>query len=132
MTSVFDAVGFRRSDFCCRARSCASGTVGVSSGTRPMRSPTSNRSRISRIGTSEPPHSTVRIDSPSSPSPGDRRSRTDASASASRTASMTLAEDASRSSPRSRRAASMSHRDGASAGCSHRCRYQPGEVMPAP
>ena len=43
MTTFCSALGLSRSDFWSRARSSASGTIGVSSGTEPSPSPTSSR-----------------------------------------------------------------------------------------
>ena len=104
------ASGGRRRRFCSRVRSCASGTIGVFSGTVPRRSLTMSFSSISRKGSGSPKHRTVWVASFNSGRPGRGRPRNAAMVSARRTASMTLAEDASRSSARSRWATLASHR----------------------
>ncbi len=115
-----------------RARSRWSGTAGASSGTEPSASPITNRSRTSARATSEPSHITARTASSVSVSPASGRPRSPARARASRTASMTCAEETGWSSARSRPAARVSQPGSGSP--SVRCRwwYQPGETIPAP
>ena len=59
---LISALGLSRKRRCSASRSACSGTAGVSAGTSPSASPISSRSRISAIGASSPPHSTVWID----------------------------------------------------------------------
>ena len=96
------ADGLSRSERWSRSRSRASGTIGAASGTEPSASPTTSRRCTSRSGTSDPSQSTAWVASFSSVSPTEGRPRTAASASASRTASTTVAGAAG--SPSSRRA----------------------------
>ena len=128
---VADALS--RKDFCCFARSLASGTIGVDSGTRPSSSPMTRVRSTRRSGRSEPSVSTARAASVSSARPTDGRPRTAASAPANRVASTTDAVDASRFSPRSARATRTNH-DGttSSSGVTKRWWYHPGERTPAP
>lgn len=124
--------GLSRSRRCARSRSRCNGTAGAPAGTSPSTSPTTSRSRTSASGTSEPSHSTARTASVVSLRPGSGRPRNAASAPASRTASMTCAEDTIRSSSRSRNATFVSQRSTGRSGAPNRCAYQPGESMPAP
>ncbi|CAM5654358.1 hypothetical protein SGRIM128S_09354 [Streptomyces griseomycini] len=126
------ASGFSRSRRWIRARSRCSGTAGAVAGTSPSTSPTTSRSCTSASGTSEPSHITARTASVVSPSPGSGRPRSAASVPASRTASMTCADDTIRSSSRSSPATLVIHRSTGRSGAPNRCPYQPGESMPAP
>src|SRR6266568_759285 len=123
---------FWRRRRCFASRSRCRGTAGVPAGTSPSLSPISSRSRISCIGSTFPLHNTVCMSSCSSASPGIGKSRIAASASLSRTASITLAEEASNPFPRSRCAAWVIQRIVTRSGAVQRCSYQPGEVTPAP
>ncbi len=110
-SSRCDASGGRRRRFCCAAAGrAASGIMGASSGTCPRRSPTISFSWISRSGRSSPKQKTARTASFSSGRPGSGRPRSAARVSARRTASMTCADEASRSSARSRWATRVSQR----------------------
>ena len=129
------ASGFRRRLFCCCSMSRCSGTVGTSAGTWPMRSPTVRRSRISVSGACSPMQITLRTASSSSGRPGAGRSRSAASVSARRVASIRWAEEQSRSCSRRSRATRASQpvlRPATCWPCCQRCSYQPGESMPAP
>lgn len=131
-SSRSSASGLSRSRRWSRARSRCNGTAGADSGTSPSTSPTTSRSRTSASGTSEPSHITARTASVVSVSPGSGRPRIAASVSASRTASMTCADDTIRSSSRSSRATLVIQRSTGRSGAANRCPYQPGESMPAP
>jgi hypothetical protein len=79
-----------------------------------------------------PSHSTARAASVTSSRPASGRPRSAASAAASRTDSMTCADEAGTPSSRRTAAARASHR---STGCpvaANRWSYQPGDRMPAP
>ena len=82
--------------------------------------------------TSSPSTSTDLVASVTSSNPASCRPRRVASASASRTASITLALETGRSAARSTRATLVSHRVTVRSGWLNRCWYQPGEVIPAP
>jgi hypothetical protein len=83
-------------------------------------------------GTSDPSHITARTASVVSVSPASGRPRIAARVSASRTASMTWADDTGRSSSRSSPATLVIQRTTGRSGAVNRCRYQPGEAIPAP
>ena len=87
---------------------------------------------MSAVSRSLPSHSTARAASVTSSRPASGRPRSAASASASRTDSITCADDTGTPSSRSTAAAFASHR---SMGCpreENRWSYQPGERIPAP
>ena len=87
---------------------------------------------MSPVSRSLPSHRTARADSVTSSRPASGRPRSAASASASRTDSITCEDDAGTPSSRSTAAALASHR---STGCPadvNRWSYQPGDRMPAP
>ncbi len=126
------ASALSRSVRCCRVRSRWRGTTGAPSGTSPSTSPTTSRSSISASGMSEPSHITARTASRVSVRPGSGRPRIAARVSASRTASMTCAEETCRSSSRSSPATLVSHRSTGRSRAAKRWAYQPGEVIPAP
>ena len=88
----------------------ASGTAGMSSGTPPSRSPTTSRRLISSTRSGSPSHSTASAASVTSASPASGRPRSVASASASRVASITCADEVGTPSARSTPAASTSQR----------------------
>ncbi len=131
-SSRSSASGFNRSLRWSRARSRCNGTAGAVEGTSPSTSPTTSRSRTRASGTSEPSHITARTASVVSLRPGSGRPRIAASVSASRTASMTCAEETIRSSSRSSPATFVIHRSTGRSGALNKCPYQPGESMPAP
>lgn len=83
-------------------------------------------------GMSEPSHITARTASVVSLSPASGRPRIAARVSASRTASMTCAEDTGRSSSRRSPATLVIQRVTGRSGAVNRCRYQPGDAIPAP
>ena len=113
-------------------RSASSGTAGAASGTAPSRSPTT-RSRVTNpVACSSPSHSTASVASLTSARPASGRPRNVASASASRAASMTCAEDTGRSCARSTPATRVSQRMTVCSRVVNRWWYQPGEVIPAP
>ena len=106
--------------------------MGVAGGTVPSRSPTTSRRWMSSVSRSLPSQSTERAASVTSSRPASGRPRSAASASASRTDSMTCAEDAGMPSSRRTAAALASHRSTGWPGEQNRWSYQPGERMPAP
>ena len=84
-------------------RSASSGTAGASSGTAPRRSPTTSvAGHVARRQLARPGTAPTGVASVTSASPASGRPRSVASASASRTASMTWADDTGRSCSRSR------------------------------
>ncbi len=87
---------------------------------------------MSPVSRSLPSHSTAWAASVTSSSPASGRPRSAASASASRTASITCADEAGMPASRSTAAALASHRSTGCPGQENRWSYQPGERMPAP
>ncbi len=131
-SSRSSASGLRRSRRWSRARSRCSGTAGAASGTSPSTSPTTSLSCTRESGTSEPSHITARTASVVSVSPASGRPRIAASVSASRTASMTWADETSLSSSRSSPATLVIQRSTGRSGAENRWPYHPGEAIPAP
>ena len=113
-------------------RSASNGVRGTSSGTSPSSSPTI-ASRVTRSrARSFPSHSTARVASCTSGSPGMGRPRSTARASASRMPSMTCADEVGRSCSRSTAPTWVSQRSTGRSGAANRWWYQPGERTPAP
>ena len=106
--------------------------MGVAAGTAPSRSPTTSCRWMSAMSRSLPSHSTERAASVTSSRPASGRPRSAASASASRTDSMTCADDTGMPSSRRTAAALASHLSMGCPGEENRWSYQPGERMPAP
>ena len=106
--------------------------MGVAGGTVPSRSPTTSLRWISATSRSLPSHSTACAASVTSSRPASGRPRSAASAAASRTDSITCADDAGTPSARRTAAARASHRSMGWPGDENKWSYQPGERMPAP
>ena len=87
---------------------------------------------MSSTSRSLPSQSTARAASVTSSRPASGRPRSAASAPASRTVSMTCADEAGMPSSRRTAAARASHRSTGWPGEANRWSYQPGDRMPAP
>ena len=122
-----------RSRRCQRARSRASGTIGVSSGTAPTAVPTTSSSWTSAIGADPPSPRTAAAASVTSVSPASGRRRIVARASARRVASMTCAGETVYPPARSTAATSQNQRAITSGPAWwNRWWYHPGARTPAP
>ena len=104
------ASGFSRQRFCCSAKSRASGTIGVLTGTCPISVPTTSSLLSSNIGVSVPSPNTARAASLVSARPGNGLPRSTANELANRVASTTSAAETALSWLRKMRAASVNHR----------------------